>query len=103
MCLCTALEQVLVPVQLVIPIVVPTVFVLDEPVKCDRFGVLDEVKVKNALAGGIWKSRHSKVWACNTFDEWRLCNGYNVDKSIANLSKEVDIHGFVDLLFKFTL
>ena len=83
--------------------VVPAVCVVDAPVKCERFGLLDEVEVKNALAGGIRKSRHSEVWACNAFDEWRVCNGYSVEKSIADLSEEADIREFVDLLFKFTL
>jgi hypothetical protein len=49
------------------------------------------------------KSRHSEVWACNAFDEWRLCNGFSVEKSIADLFEEPDIRPFVDLLFKFTL
>ena len=67
MCLCTALEQVLDPIQLVVPVqpAVPTISALDEPVKCNCFGVLDEVEVKNALAGGIQKSKRSEVWACN--------------------------------------
>ena len=36
-------------------------------------------------------------------DEWRLCNGYSVDKSIVDLLEEADIRGLMDLLFKFIL
>jgi hypothetical protein len=43
------------------------------------------------------------VWAANAFDEWRVCHGYSVEKSIADLSEESDIRGFIDLLFKITL
>jgi hypothetical protein len=32
-----------------------------------------------------------------------LCNGFSVEKSIADLFEEPDIRPFVDLLFKFTL
>ena len=101
----TGLDRGLDTVQLIDSIQpgVPAVSVVDAPAKGVRFGLLDDVEVKNALAGGIRKSRHSEVWACNAFDEWRLCNGYNLEKSIADLSEEADIRGFVDLLFKFTL
>jgi hypothetical protein len=79
------------------------VLAVDEPVNSVQFKELDATEVKNALAGGSRKSRHSEVWACNAFDEWRLCNGYSVEKSIADLSEEPDIRLFVNLLFKFTL
>jgi hypothetical protein len=46
------LEKVLVSVEPVVPVVLA----LDEPVKSVRFGVLDEVEVKNALASGKQKS-----------------------------------------------
>jgi hypothetical protein len=68
-----------------------------------HFRELDDVEVKKALAGGERKSRHSEVWAANAFDEWRVCHGYSVEKSIADLSEESDIRGFIDLLFKITL
>jgi hypothetical protein len=71
--------------------------------KTGRFLDLDDEKVRNALADGKRKSRHSEVWACNAFDEWRIYNGYSVEKSIADLSEEKDIRSFVDLLFKFKL
>jgi hypothetical protein len=79
------------------------VVALLDPVKKGRFLDLNDEEVKNALVGGKRKSRHSEVWACNAFDEWRIYNGYSVEKSIADLSEEKDIRGFVDLLFKFTL
>jgi hypothetical protein len=75
----------------------------EESVKNVCFGELDEVKVKNALAGRTQKPRYSEVWACNAFDEWWLYNGYSIDKSIVDIPKEVDIRGLVDLLFKFIL
>lgn len=75
----------------------------EESVKNVCFGELDEVKVKNALVGRTQKPRYLEVWACNAFDKWRLCNEYNIDKSIGDIPEEVDIRGLVDLLFKFTL
>jgi hypothetical protein len=65
-----------------------------------RFLELDDVEVRNALARGRRKSKHAEVWAINAFDEWRICNGYSTDKSIANMSEAIDICPLVDLLFK---
>jgi hypothetical protein len=82
---------------------VPAVTAVVDIVKSDRFRELDEVEVRNALSGGKRKSKHAEMWASNAFDEWRICNGYSIEKSIADLSEEPDIRGFVDLIFKFTL
>jgi hypothetical protein len=73
-----------------------------DSVKNVRFCKLDDVEVKNALAGGKRKSQHFEVWALNAFDEWRICNGYSIEKSIVDLLEEPDNRKFVDLLLKFT-
>jgi hypothetical protein len=49
------------------------------------------------------KSKHSEKWAARAFDEWRLCKGLSVDKSIGDLSEEENLHPFVEMLFKFFL
>jgi hypothetical protein len=61
---------------------------------------LDKVKVCNALARVQRKSRNAKKWACNAFDQWRLSSGLSTEKFIADLSKEMDLHLFVDLSFQ---
>ena len=53
------------------------------------FQELDNVEVKNTLLGGRRKLRHSEVWASKTFNEWHICNGYIIEKSIADLSMDL--------------
>jgi hypothetical protein len=71
--------------------------------KSGRFAELVPTEVNNARSGGKRKSKNAETWAANAFDEWRRCHGYSTAKSIADLSKEDDLHVFVDMLFKFTL
>ena len=68
-----------------------------------RFLDLDEKEVQNVEAGGERRSKHSKTWAVNAFNEWRQFKGYSLDKSIGDLSEEKDVSEFVEMLFKFTL
>ena len=71
--------------------------------KSMRFANLVKSKVINVQEGGKKKSRNGETWAANAFDEWRRCHGLSIAKSIADLSKEPNLHAFVDMLFKFTL
>jgi len=68
-----------------------------------RFRDLDAIEVKNVKANGERKSKHSEKWAENAFNEWRKFRGYSVEKSIADMSEEVDIKPFVGMLYEFTL
>ena len=63
--------------------------------------VLDEVD--NIQKYGKQKSLSAEKWAANAFNKWRWCYGLSTAKSIANLSKEDNLHLFVDMLLKFTL
>jgi hypothetical protein len=49
------------------------------------------------------KSRNAETWATNSFEEWRHSHGFSTTKSIADLPKKLDLHAFVDILFKFIL
>jgi hypothetical protein len=69
----------------------------------NRFAELNEVEVEHVKSGGERKSKHSEHWACKAFDEWRLCKGYSIGKSVGDLSEEEDLHPFVDMLLKFFL
>jgi hypothetical protein len=47
-----------------------------------RFAELNDVEVELVKRGGERKSKHSENWAARAFDEWRLCKGLSIDKSI---------------------
>jgi hypothetical protein len=68
-----------------------------------RFGELKDSEVELVVNGGKRKSKYFKNWAAKAFDEWRLCKGLSIEKSIGDLSEEEDLHGFVNMLFKFFL
>ena len=51
------------------------------------------------------KSKHSKSWAAKAFDEWLLCKGLSIEKSISDLSEEEDLMAsltcYSNFFFKF--
>jgi hypothetical protein len=71
--------------------------------KTSRFAELDLAELKLAKVGGKCRSKHSEVWAANAFDEWRRCYGLSTDKNIGDLSKEEDLHEFINMLMKLVL
>jgi hypothetical protein len=68
-----------------------------------RFRDLDDVEVNNVKTGGERKSKHCEKWAENAFNEWRKFQGYFIEKSIADMSEEVDVKPFVGMLYEFIL
>jgi hypothetical protein len=68
-----------------------------------RFGSLLDSEVAHVKDGGERKSKHAENWAAKAFDEWRVCKGLPIDRSIGDLSEDEDLHPFVEMLFKFFL
>jgi hypothetical protein len=57
----------------------------------------EQVVAKPVVVDAVKKVRFRELDNVEVKSE-RICNGYIIEKSIADLSKELDIHGFVDLL-----
>jgi len=49
-------------------------------------------------------NKHVELWAKNAFNNWQKYQNYDIEKSIANLSKNKNlIKDFVEMLFLFVL
>jgi hypothetical protein len=62
---------------------------------------VDENELDNVNRGGCRAVKHSEVWAKNAFDEWQKFQGHNIERSIADLSKNEDI--IMELVDMFSL
>ncbi len=41
--------------------------------------------MENVNRGGQRASKHAKLWAKNTFDEWQVFQGFDMQKLITNI------------------
>lgn len=63
-----------------------------------------EEELDDVNQGGHRAKKHLQVWVKKTFDEWRKIWGYNIERSIVDLSKDKDIvMELVDMLSLFIL
>jgi hypothetical protein len=65
---------------------------------------IDENELQIVNKGNQRLNKHSEIWARNAFDAWHEFRGFDIKKSIANLSKDLNaIMVLVDMLVMFIL
>jgi hypothetical protein len=68
-----------------------------------RFGTATIIELENVRRGGARKSEATEKWATRSFDDWQVFRGLSTEKNIGELSEELDLRPFVNLLTKFML
>jgi hypothetical protein len=51
---------------------------------------MDEKEINNMSKGGHKANEHGELWVKNVLNEWNFFQGFNMEKSIVDLSKDED-------------
>ncbi len=77
---------------------------IDDVSATNRFLEVNVKELENVEKGGHKASRYGENCAKNAFDEWRKLCGFGTERSIANVSKDVNsIKELMDMLAMFIL
>jgi hypothetical protein len=59
-------------------------FHVKEPILKFRFLKIGDKQMEIVNKGGLKMNKHTKLWAKNAFNEWKLFHGFNTMKFIAD-------------------
>jgi hypothetical protein len=68
-----------------------------------RFKIATVVELENVRRGGVQRSQSNEKWASRRFDDWRKIRGLSIEKSIGDLSEEIDLKPLTEMVIRFMI